>query len=138
MPNIDLQTIVTVICGCVTFIYAVDKFLTFYKEKFNIKHAEQNEAEHMKDMLVKNTNEIGSLTEQNRLIIEGVRNLLRQKIKDDAIKYIQRNSISPEELEEYNITYNIYKNMGGNGTGTRYHDEVLKLNIATVTDKSEH
>lgn len=137
MGNLDVQTIFTVICGCVTFIYAVDKFINFGKEKFNVKHIEKTEEEHMKEMLTNNTQEINALNEQNRLIIEGVRNLLRQRIKEEALEYISRQSITTEELDEFNITYNIYKNMGGNGTGTKYHDEVLKLNIETIKSKAK-
>lgn len=134
LEGISLQTIFTVICGCVTVIYSIDKFLAFSTEKFNIRYNRQNESEHMKQMLSTNTNDINDLKRQNKLIIDGVSNLLRQRIKEDALEYITRGRITTEELEEYNNTYSIYKSMGGNGAGTRYHDEVLKLKIVTLKE----
>lgn len=131
----DIQNIVVGIMALVGFILAVEKVLTWIFAKFNMFRKQANKVEEMEHTLVTNTEDIGFLKNQTCLVLEGIRNILRRQLKDDALIYIERGEITHDELQEYEVTYNIYKNMGGNGIGSKYHDEVLKLKVKVIEQK---
>jgi hypothetical protein len=131
----NIQNIVVGIMALVGFILATEKVITWIFTKFNMFRKQANKVEEMENTLVTNTEDIGFLKNQTCLVLEGIRNILRRQLKDDALIYIERGEITHDELQEYEVTYNIYKNMGGNGIGSKYHDEVLKLKVKVIEQK---
>ena len=115
----------------VGIVLGAEKVITWFVNKFKILHKQANKVEEMEETLSNNTEDIIFLKNQTCLVLEGIRNILRRQLKDDALLYISRGEINHEELEEYEVTYNIYKNMGGNGIGSKYHDDVLALKVTT-------
>ena len=129
MQNFNIEQITLGIVSIVGLISFAERVISWIIKKFNYAHNKVNEVENLKETLKSNSDDIEFLKEQNRLIIEGIRNLLRDRLKADALKYITQKEIDLNDLEEYDITYKIYKQMGGNGIGTKYHDEVMELPV---------
>ena len=127
----NVQNIITGIMALVGIVLGAEKVITWFVNKFKILHKQANKVEEMEETLSNNTEDIIFLKNQTCLVLEGIRNILRRQLKDDALLYISRGEINHEELEEYEVTYNIYKNMGGNGIGSKYHDDVLALKVTT-------
>lgn len=68
---------------------------------------------------------------------KGVIALLHDKIYDRAEKYINRDGITVDELDNLRYLYEPYEEMGGNGTGKRLYDECCKLQIISEVEANE-
>lgn len=66
---------------------------------------------------------------RNRAIEDGVRDLLRMQILDTYEKCKPAGQISVSRKDAVDSAYNSYHALGGNGTITRVHDELMKLPI---------
>lgn len=60
---------------------------------------------------------------------KGMKLLLRKELKDLWSEYKKQGYVSTAELQEYEDIYTVYHELGGNGVGTRWHDEVCKLEV---------
>lgn len=132
-----IQNIILGIMSIVGIVLGVEKLITWITGKLNKYHNEASKLEEMKQTLQNNTEDIAFLKNQTCLELEGIRNILRKQLKEDALIYIAKGEITHDELQEYEITYNIYKNMGGNGIGSKYHDDVLKLKVKIMEEGSK-
>ena len=65
----------------------------------------------------------------NKLIKEGVLAILHNKIYNLGKQYIDRESISLEDMKDFEYLYEAYHNLGGNGTGTEIYERVKNLPI---------
>ena len=130
----NMHNIVVGIMALVGFILALEKVVNWFVSKFKLLHKQANKVEEMEETLSNNTEDVAFLKNQICLVLEGIRNILRKQLKEDALKHISKGEITHDELQEYEITYNIYKNMGGNGIGTKYHDDVLKLKVKVTEE----
>ena len=127
--GIDINNFLTGIMAIVGLILTIEKTYKWGKDKFDYAHSKVNEKEEIKETINQHVDEIKKLQMQNELIIESIRNLLRNRLKHDCLKYIAKGSITQDELEEYEETYNLYAAIGGNGAGTKYHEDVMNLKI---------
>ena len=128
--GVDIDNLITGIMGIIGIILSIEKIYKWIKNKFDYAHTKVNEADDIKEKISQHVDEIKKLQEQNKIILEGIKNLLRSQLKHDCLKYVQRKSITQEELEEYEDTYKIYTSIGGNGAGTKYHNDVINLPIS--------
>lgn len=55
--------------------------------------------------------------------------LLRNSLKAMHKEYTERGWITLDEYEEYCECYQVYSDMGGNGTGTRMMEDIKKIEI---------
>ena len=61
---------------------------------------------------------------------EALKIILRKQLRELYNEAAQKSYTTYEELEEYNSLYEIYHDkLGGNGTGTKLHDDYLKLEV---------
>jgi len=127
--GIDINNFIMAITSIVGIVLAIEKTYKWAKEKFYYAHNKVNETNTIKETLNQDAEEIKSIKEQNQLIIEGIKNLLKDKLKREYVEYKHKSSITTEELEEYESTYTIYAAMGGNGVGKRYYEEVMELEV---------
>ena len=58
---------------------------------------------------------------------EGIKILLRSVMREYHDKYLERGSITSDELAEYRELYDAYHNLKGNGKGTVWKEDVEKL-----------
>lgn len=72
---------------------------------------------------------IEELKASNQAIIAGLRALLKNDLKNQHHEFIERKSITSEELDNFNTMYDSYAGLNGNGTCTKYKDELLALPI---------
>lgn len=127
--GVDVDNFITGIMAIVGLILSLEKAYKWIKEKFDYAHNKVNEENDIKETINHHIDEIKKLQSKYDILIEGIQNLLRDKLKKDALKYISKEFITQEELEEYEETYKIYTASGGNGVGTKYHDDVMNLPI---------
>ena len=127
--DIDINNFLTAIMSIVGTILTIEKVYKWVKDKFNYAHNKVNENEEIKETIKQHVDEIKKLQTQNELIMESIRNLLRNRLKHDCLKYIAKGSVTQDELEEYEETYNLYSAIGGNGAGKKYHEDVIHLKI---------
>lgn len=59
----------------------------------------------------------------------GVKALLKNELKQYHTEYVQRSSIQSDEFENFETIYTAYHNLGGNGTGTKYWEDIQSLPI---------
>ena len=128
--GIDINNFLTAIMAIVGFILTVEKVYKWIKDKFIYAHKKVNEEQEIKETIAEHVDEIKKLQQQNEIIMESIRNLLRSRLKHDCLKYIARGSITQDELEEYEEIYKLYSAIGGNGPGTKYHNDVMELKIS--------
>ena len=55
--------------------------------------------------------------------------LLRRELREQYQTLTSKQSITIEELEEFDEVYEIYHELGGNGTGTKMHGFVHQLKV---------
>ena len=53
--------------------------------------------------------------------------LLRRELRELHDRYMDAGVVTSEQLGEYNELFDVYKEHGGNGTGTVWHADVNKL-----------
>lgn len=73
--------------------------------------------------MVKNKKQ-GETLETKAMII-----LLRRELREQFQTLSSQQSITIEELEEFDEVYEIYHELGGNGTGTKMYDFVHKMKV---------
>lgn len=64
-----------------------------------------------------------------KLLKEGMLAMLHDRIYQLCTVYIDRNSITIDELENLEYLYKSYHNLGGNGTGTSLFERCKALKI---------
>ena len=74
-------------------------------------------------------NYVKSKSASGRLIKEGVLAILHNKIYTLGKQYIDCESISLEDMKDFEYLYEAYHNLGGNGTGTEIYERVKDLPI---------
>lgn len=63
---------------------------------------------------------------EHAAIVEGMRELMRERIYGMHEKYVVRGEPMPyEEKEREESVYRAYHTLGGNGTGTHLHEELV-------------
>ncbi len=55
--------------------------------------------------------------------------MLHTQLFSDGMKYLSRGYITTDELEDYNLIFESYRELGGNGTGEEIHKRVSRLRI---------
>lgn len=73
--------------------------------------------------MIKNKKQ-GETLETKAMII-----LLRRELREQYQTLTSKQSITIEELEEFDEVYEIYHELGGNGTGTKMHDFVHQMKV---------
>ena len=68
-------------------------------------------------------------TEKNRAIENGLRDILRIQILDSYDKCISTGSISVSRKDALDSAYKSYHALGGNGTITQVHKEIMEMRI---------
>lgn len=58
--------------------------------------------------------------------------LLYGVLKEDAMKYIDNGYITPSELHDFSKGFELYTQLGGNGTVRKLSEEVMKLPLQDV------
>lgn len=129
MFGIDIENFVTALLSIIGCILTLEKAYKWIYEKFNYAHKKVNEANDTKETISELVEEIKNLKQQNEVILDISRSLLKDKLKKECSEYVERGSITQEELEEYHHTYELYENAHGNGIGTKYHNMVMNLPI---------
>lgn len=55
--------------------------------------------------------------------------LLRRELREQYKNIVEKTYVSIEELEEFDEIYEIYHELGGNGTGTKMYEYVHKMEV---------
>lgn len=66
---------------------------------------------------------------RNQAIENGVRDMLRLTILDNYERCKQEGKISVARKDAIDSAYNSYHALGGNGTITRVHEEIMEMSI---------
>lgn len=127
--NFDNITVAQVIIATIAMTKAFDwiyrRFITAYKIKHDIDCRAL--------MLEEQQKEITQLNVMQEAIVSGMRELLKRELKDlhtELMKKASENgSITSEDFRNFESVYKAYTGLNGNGTGTRYHDDVSAIPI---------
>ena len=69
---------------------------------------------------------------RDRAMDHGMQVLLRARLIDIHVKYVEHDEPCPVNVkEEADEVYEAYHSLGGNGTGTHLHDEIMDAHIAS-------
>ena len=110
-------------------VVAIDKAITYIYRKFNSAYKIKKETEDFILLVHTQQKTIDDFNMKTDLLIEGMKEILKCQLKERHKEYMDRKSITSEELDNFNHLYTVYNSLGGNGTGTKYHNEVLTLPI---------
>lgn len=81
-------------------------------------------------IVLKNINkQMKSEKVRNQAIENGVRDMLRLTILDNYERCKQEGKISVARKDAIDSAYNSYHALGGNGTITRVHEEIMEMSI---------
>lgn len=67
--------------------------------------------------------------EINKALVLAMKALLKNELKQLHREYMDRGNITADELDNFSNLYNAYHALGGNGTGTKFYNDVLTLEI---------
>lgn len=98
----NMNTIVLIITG-LSISGSLKKYLSWKKEN------------------IKKTNE------RFKILEEGVKAMLHNKIYGSSLSHIEKGKISLDDLEDLDYLFKPYKKLGGNGTAEKLYDEVQGL-----------
>lgn len=70
--------------------------------------------------------------EKQEVLKEGMLAILHDRIYQLCTIYIERTSITVDELENLEYLYKSYHNLGGNGTGTALYERCKNLRITNI------
>jgi hypothetical protein len=80
---------------------------------------------------------IGVLWRYGKSFTQGMRVLLRARLIDIHEKYVVNDDDCPVDVkDEADEVYTAYHGLGGNGTGTHLHDEIMSAHIKS--DEENH
>jgi len=99
------------------------------RNMFMTAHKKQNETEDFHELVDKHENEITQIKESQYAIVLGVQAILKNNLKELHKEYMIRESISTDEFDNFKTQYEAYHGCGGNGTGTRYYEDICKKPI---------
>ncbi|MCI2149570.1 MAG: hypothetical protein LKK28_08390 [Bifidobacterium crudilactis] len=69
---------------------------------------------------------------RDKALTQGMRVLLRARLIDIHEKYVEHDELCPVNVkEEADEVYTAYHGLGGNGTGTHLHDEIMDAHISS-------
>ena len=72
---------------------------------------------------------------EHRALMDGMRVLLKDKLYDMHERYVVKGEPMPYEAKEREESiYEAYHSIGGNGTGTHIHEELLAAYVGGRTD----
>lgn len=96
--------------------------MDLYKSKSN--------KEILKNTVEQNTEDIKRIEESQTALKLGMQALLKNNLKVLHKEYMERGSVESDELDNFITQYKAYHDgLGGNGTGTKYYEDVLTLKI---------
>ena len=124
---IDLNKIT--IGTMIVIIVFADKVITYLYKKFNTAYKIKRETEDFIQLVSNQQKIIDQSNTKIDLLIEGIKEMLKSELKILHKEYMDRGNISSEELDNFNHLYEVYHLLGGNGTGTKYYDEVCQLQL---------
>jgi hypothetical protein len=133
--GIEASVWIAALIAICTTVVGIEKIYTWLKQKFDYAHNKVNEDDELKTTITRQAEELKILRTQNKIIMDGLMMILRNTIKNDGIRYIERGKIYQDELDEYEQTYAVYEQMGGNGIGKKYHNAVMDLPILKNTNQ---
>jgi hypothetical protein len=133
--GIEASVWIAALIAICTTVVGIEKVYTWLKQKFDYAHNKVNEDDELKTTITRQAEELKILRTQNKIIMDGLMMILRNTIKNDGIRYIERGKIYQDELDEYEQTYAVYEQMGGNGIGKKYHNAVMDLPILKNTNQ---
>ena len=82
-------------------------------------------------------NRVRQQKKENDSLKEGMLSLLRAELIRSGEKYIEREWIPIYAKEAYDKAYNAYHGLGGNGTMTQLHEQVMELPTSPHEHKEE-
>jgi hypothetical protein len=133
LSDIGLPTVITVIIciiGLSIFVIkGIEALIKWSKSKFLYFYNKKVEAEKLHETIKDHSAEIDIMEKSQFALSNGMQILLKENLKALHKEYVDNGHISSDELEDYEFQYNTYHSLGGNGTGTRYFEDVKKLPI---------
>lgn len=66
---------------------------------------------------------------ENKAMKNGMRALLWRELKEFHDEAVDKNGMTKEQREHLHGVYASYHTLGGNGTGTKLHDEAMELPV---------
>lgn len=74
---------------------------------------------------------VGATRRRNRAFNKGMTAILRQQLIELHRVWVIEQGYAPVEIKEQaDDIYEAYHDLGGNGTGTKLHDEILAAHVA--------
>lgn len=108
-------------------VIGVEKSVTWLLRYFNKAYDVKYEKQEFLRKCEQQEQIVNELRFTNKAIVSGVRELLKSELKQKHSEYMMQEFISSDDLHNFEELYNCYHNLGGNGTGTKWYDEVLTL-----------
>jgi hypothetical protein len=129
LSKIGLPTIIAVIIGIVGFIKGLESFCKWIKGKFLFLYNRKRKNDKLVQNVDRHEKDITEIKESQNALSNGMQILLKENLKKLHKEYMDRGHITSDEFDDYNFQYNTYHSLGGNGTGTKYFNEVSDLEI---------
>lgn len=108
-------------------VIGVEKSVTWLLRYFNKAYDVKYEKQEFLRKCEQQEQIVNELRFTNKAIVSGVRELLKSELKQKHSEHMMQKFISSDDLHNFEELYNCYHNLGGNGTGTKWYDEVLTL-----------
>jgi len=110
-------------------IVGVERSITWLLRYFNKAYDMKYEKQEFVKRCEEQERVVSELCVMNSAMVGGMRELIKMELKSKHGEYMDSNKISSEDLHNFEELYNCYHNLGGNGTGTKWYEEVLTLPI---------
>ena len=109
-------------------VFTVYEILTKIFKLFMKAHKAKTADELFRATVERHTDDIQRIDESQTALKFGMQALLKNNLKLLHKEYMERGSIESDELDNFITQYKAYHDgLGGNGTGTKYYEDVLTL-----------
>jgi hypothetical protein len=129
LSKVGLPTIILVVAGLIGLVKFIEQSYKWIKSKFLYFYNRKKKNENLVQNVDKHDKDITEIKESQLALSNGMQILLKENLKKLHKEYMDRGSITSDELDDYTFQYNTYHSLGGNGTGTKYYKDVTDLEI---------
>lgn len=129
LSDIGFPTIILVIVGLFGAFKFLDEVIKVCKSKFSDWYNRKRNKDKLVQDVDKHEKDISDIKLSQVALSNGMQILLKENLKKLHKEYVDRGSITSDEFDDFKFQYDTYHSLGGNGTGTKWYDEVCDLPI---------
>ncbi|MDF2590484.1 MAG: hypothetical protein K0S41_4327 [Anaerocolumna sp.] len=120
--NVSVGLVIAIVLG-------VEQLVKWVIKYFNKAYKAKKNSEDFHETVSSHTIEIKNMKISQIALNNGMQILLKENLKKLHKEYMERGSITSDELDDFTFQYNTYHSLGGNGTGTTYMNHIKALPI---------